>query len=141
MKVFEDEGTVIVVLEPGDKIIDSLKKIAKEKNINGYFKGIGAVKWAEIGYGDAKTGKYNIKRVTGGFEVLGLNGNITLVETGEIIIHAHILLGDREHRVLGGHLIEGEVSITCEIFINRIKTKLQRERLGETDFKVIKKQI
>ncbi len=141
MRVFEDEETIIVVLELGDKIIESLKKIAEEKNINGYFKGIGAVKWAEIGYGDAETGEYHVKKVTGGFEVLGLNGNITLDENGEPIIHAHILLGDKEHKVLGGHLMEGEISITCEIFVKKIKTRLQRERLGQTNFKVIKKQI
>jgi len=141
MKIFEDENSVAIVLEKGEKIIESLKTLVSEKRIFGYFKGIGAVKWVEIAYGDADTGEYLVEKYEDGYEILGLNGNITLDENGDPIVHAHILLGDREHRAIGGHLMEAEVSITCEIFLTKTNLKLKRKRLGETSFKVIDSNI
>jgi len=141
MRFFEDENTFVVILEKGEKIIESLRKIVEEKRVFGYFTGIGAVSWAEIAYGNAETGGYEIKKFSGGFEVTNLTGNITLDEKNETIIHVHITLSGKDHRTIAGHLIEGEVSITCEIFITKINLKLKRRPLDGTSFKVIHDKI
>lgn len=141
MKVFEDERTLVVVLEKGDKIIESLKKVANEKKTFGSFAGIGAVSWAEIAYGNAETGEYEIKKYAGGYEVTNLTGNITVDENDNIVIHAHITLGDKDHNAITGHLIEGEISITCEIFIQKTSLKLKRKPIEGTSFKTIREKI
>ena len=141
MKVFNGGDVLVIVLEKGEKVVESLKKVASERDAFGFFKGIGAVKWAELAYGDAETGEYLIEKHSDGYEVLGLNGNITLDENGDVLVHAHIVLGDREHRAFGGHLVEGEVSITLEVFLVRTGLRLQRKRLGYTSFKIIDREV
>ncbi len=137
MKFFEEEQNVAIILEKGEKIIESIKEVAKNLNLSGCFTGIGALAWAELAYGDAKTGKYSTERFTEGYELLSLIGNVTRDENGEVIVHCHVVLSDRNHNVIGGHLVEGEVSITSEIFFNKIKTTLMRRKLEGTDFKLI----
>jgi len=139
MKIFEiDEDTIAIILDKGDKIIESLKKASDKLNISGYFNGIGATKWVELAYGDAKEGKYLIKRIEEECEILALNGNVTKNNLGETIIHAHIILGKRDYSVIGGHLVEGEISITAEIFFKKTKTTLIREKVEGTEFQLIK---
>ncbi|MGQ4891216.1 MAG: PPC domain-containing DNA-binding protein [Candidatus Njordarchaeia archaeon] len=137
MKIYEENNTVVIVLEKGEKIIESLKKIGENLNLIGNFTGIGAVAWATLGFGDPKTGKYITKTFSDEYELLALTGNITVDTTGERVVHAHIILGEKNFNVIGGHLVEGEVSITAEIFFNRIKTKIKRKKVEGTEFKLI----
>jgi predicted DNA-binding protein with PD1-like motif len=59
--------------------------------------------------------------IDGPLEILSLSGNISQNENGKTIIHAHITVShvkDGEVRVLGGHLIEGNLTyVMVEIMI------------------------
>ena len=54
----------VVVLDKGDEIIASLKHLISERNVNGFFIGIGAVRDPIIAYFDTKQKKY-IEKNTG----------------------------------------------------------------------------
>jgi len=138
MKIFDmGDDTFAIILEKGEKIIQALKRISSERNLFGYFSGIGAVDWVKIGFGDVSTGKCIVKEYEGDFEILSLVGNISKNVQGEVVVHAHILIGDKDFNVLGGHLFEGKISITAEIFFKRTKGKLLRKRLGGTEFQLV----
>ena len=63
---------------------------------------------------------------------MGMIGNISFVDD-DLFIHLHINMSDENFKVYGGHLLEGSVGLTCEIFINSIDTRVDRikdEALG-----------
>ena len=117
LKVFEDRDKYIVVLEAEEKVIESLHTLASDRNICGFFYGIGAVRNPEIGYFDLVQRKYLRRRLDGDFEVVSIIGNITRDEEENVIVHAHICLGDRDNNTYGGHLFEATVSVTLEIIV------------------------
>ncbi|MHA1615925.1 MAG: PPC domain-containing DNA-binding protein [Candidatus Njordarchaeales archaeon] len=136
MKVYPSGDIYILVLEPGDEIIESIKKFAKENDFHGYFFGIGAVRNPEIGYFDLEKKEYVIKSLEGEFEVTSLIGNVSRDKNGEVIVHAHITIGDKEYRVFGGHLIKAVVSVTLELFCG-ITRRIMRKRDEKTGLKII----
>ena len=132
MKYYPSGDVYIVILEPGDEVMESLKKFAEETDFYGFFIGIGAVKDLKMGYFDLRKKEYIIKEMEGEFEVTSLIGNISRDENGEIIVHAHITLGGRDYTLIGGHLISAVVSVTLEIFciITRRITRRFDEKTG-----------
>ncbi|KKS99422.1 MAG: hypothetical protein UV76_C0020G0001, partial [Candidatus Nomurabacteria bacterium GW2011_GWA2_43_15] len=79
-------------------------------------------------------GEYLPKRFSGkNYEIVSLNGNISLVED-KPFVHLHIMLGDSDYRTFGGHLGSAVVDITCEIAINMSDSVINRKFNNE--FKV-----
>ncbi len=109
-------GVWLVKLETGDDPIKSLVEFARAESVCGFVNGIGALKWADIGYFDIAKKEYLVSRFDGYFELLSLSGNISFAD-GEPVVHLHILLGKPDCSVVGGHLVAGEVSVTGEIFV------------------------
>lgn len=65
---------------------------------------------------------YSDPRVLEGpLELLSGQGTIGLEEGGEIAIHLHGVVSDKEGHVHGGHLVKGEnpVLITCEVMVTQ----------------------
>lgn len=110
----------LVVLDKGDEIIASLKHLISERNVNGFFIGIGAVRDPIIAYFDTKQKKYIEKKFEGEFEIVSLIGNLGTDENGEPIVHAHITIADENYNVHGGHLVQGYVSVTLELIVIRV---------------------
>jgi len=130
-------GKHLIVLKKGEEIMESLERFSEENNVqSGSFKGIGALNPVEIGYFDTEGKEYEFKEFDDGYELLNLQGNITWKEEG-VIIHAHVVLGDEEHNAFGGHLKKGVVSVTCEIFLEEFKEKIERELDEETKLSLI----
>lgn len=121
------ESDFIMVLEAGDEIIESLKKFAKEENLSGFFMGIGAVRDPVVGYYDVEKKQYVKAELEGEYEVLSLMGTISYLPDGKPFIHAHIILGDNQHRALGGHLFRAKVSVTLELIILRTQKMLRQK--------------
>lgn len=116
MKYRKEKDNYLVCLEIGDDIIESLIKFAKYAGLHGAtLQGIGAVDHAEIGYFDIVAKDYLKKEVDEQREMLSLQGNIGVTREGEIIVHAHVILGDGEMNCVGGHLFSGRISVTGEI--------------------------
>lgn len=125
---FQKEDTVYIIrLEKGERIIEKLSGFCKSKKITAaYFNGLGAVSEAELGHFDLETKKYSTRMFQGQFEIASLHGNVSLVK-GDPFIHAHMTLGDSTFSAFAGHLREGTVGATCEIFIVPINETLSRK--------------
>lgn len=125
-----DEGDRLVVrLDPGDHVMESLKRLREEHAIeNAFFTGIGAVDHVVLGHYDVEEEDYKEKSFDRQFEVMNFTGNI-----GPDKLHAHITLGRRDFSVIGGHCAAATVSGTFELIVVRGDTPLTHtldERTG-----------
>ncbi len=121
-----DEGWA-VRLDKGEKLLATLHEFLKAQDIQGgYLWGIGSVTAADLGYYDVHTKEYLHKQFSDVYELLSLQGNITMVE-GKPFVHAHVLLSGRDYQVFGGHLFEAEVRATVETFISPWSTVIGRQ--------------
>jgi len=132
VKVILSGDIFIVILEMGENLIESIRKFASEHDFCGLLVGIGALKNPKIAYFDLKEKKYLEMNLTGEYELTSLIGNIGRLENGDIVSHIHVTLGDREGKVLGGHLLNAEVAVTVELFCMRTRCFIRKrdERLG-----------
>ncbi|MFW5921856.1 MAG: PPC domain-containing DNA-binding protein [Halodesulfurarchaeum sp.] len=123
MEFTETEDAIVVLLEPGDRVIESLGTVREKAAISGgFFTGIGAVDRATLGHYDTDTQEYSEETFEGQFEVTAFSGNV-----GPDKIHAHIQLAKRDFSSIGGHCSAARVSGTFEIVIVRSGTTLEHE--------------
>lgn len=127
LKFRKENKNYVLILSPGQKIIESLKAFAEKEKIKGAsFTAIGGVKNAEVAYYNLNTKVYQPKKFEEPMEVLSFIGNIGQFEK-KPIVHGHITLSGPDYKVMGGHLMDAEVTVTFEIFITPMKNALIRE--------------
>ena len=120
-------NTVIVRIDKGEELADSLKTICKKLDIKlGSIVGIGSTDKATISLLNTKTKKYQSKEFTGDHEIASLVGNITMMN-GEVYLHLHLTICNVEHKAIGGHLTSAIISATFEGIINIIEGQVTRE--------------
>lgn len=121
---------VIVRLDKGEEIVETLKQLCTKLNIKlGTITGIGATDKAIIGLFDMRTKKYHSKELVGDHEIAPLHGNISTMN-GETYLHLHANLCNAEHKSFGGHLNSAVVSATFEGVIEIIDGEIDR-KFGE----------
>jgi len=115
-------------------LYNALSKIVIEEDIRiGKITAIGAVTNAVIGYFDQNKKEYIKIELNSGFEILSCIGNVSVRE-GKSFVHAHIILGNKEGKVFGGHLMPGTKVFACEVFIEEYSGEdLVREKDSTTD--------
>ncbi|MBI4835442.1 MAG: DNA-binding protein [Planctomycetes bacterium] len=138
MKLKRIDTTWVIVLQRGEKIIESLTAFVKAKGIkSGHFNAIGAISRAEVAHYSVEHKKYTFKEFEGALEILGILGSASCLPTGQagkdndIVMHAHITLSDEKTHVYGGHLKEAVVSATCEIMFTELSQKILRKHNPE----------
>jgi uncharacterized protein len=110
-------STFLLVLEPGEEVIASLEQFARAHDIAGAsFTGIGAFESAVLAFFDLERREYDRIPVREQAEVLSITGNIGRHD-GKPLVHAHAVIGMRDGDALGGHVLEGHVRPTLEIFL------------------------
>lgn len=128
----------VVVLKPGQKIMESLKTIqVKEKIQSASFIGLGSVQNVEMSFFDRKKKTYDKKKFPAFAELVSLNGSLSWNE-GKPWPHAHVSIGDEKFNVKAGHLEEAETALTAEIFITTDPKILDRVRDEEVGAAFIK---
>ena len=112
----------LIKIEPGEEIVETLHAVLAEKKItSGSVRAIGAATAVSIGYFDVNRKEYLSKTFEDNYEVVNLAGNVSLVD-GRPFAHLHIVVGDRDYRLYGGHLFAGIVTVTIEIIVSEIDT-------------------
>jgi len=121
MTNIQPKRTFVGKLPLGADLYESLTEIVQRENIRlGRIQAIGATTHAAIAYYDQNVKKYLPIEFGGGMEILSCNGNVSVRE-GKPFVHVHILLGDREGHVFGGHVLPGTKLFACEIFIDEFE--------------------
>jgi predicted DNA-binding protein with PD1-like motif len=112
---YKVKRTLIGQFPNGSDLLESLTDFVQKNEIHlGRISGIGATTHAVFAYYDQTARKYFPLEVSEGMEILSLNGNVSLRD-GKPCIHAHIVLGNREGKVMGGHLMPGTKLFACEV--------------------------
>ncbi len=121
MSAYLPKRTHIGQIPLGADLYESLMEIVKRENIRlGSIQAIGATTHAVVAYYDQNLRSYLPLEFPGGMEILSCNGNVS-IRDGQPFVHAHILLGDREGKVFGGHLLPGTKVFACEVFIDEFE--------------------
>ena len=116
-----------IYLEKDEKIMDTLTKFCHQQGIqNARVSGIGAVKSIEIGAYDTMDKDYVRQQVSGTWELVSLEGNVTLKD-GKPFVHAHVVLSDHDMNTKGGHLFDATVAAVGECFLTKFDHNANRE--------------
>ncbi|MBR4800618.1 MAG: DNA-binding protein [Clostridia bacterium] len=123
-RVFDE--TIVVRLDKGDKIAKCLLEVAKAENVAlASVSGIGAVDDFEVGIFDLDKSEYHHIHYVGNHEINALTGNLT-TQNGKPYLHVHITCTGRDGKVVGGHLFDGTISLTAEIFLHKVEGSAER---------------
>ena len=119
--------TVLLRIDRGEEIIETVKKVAEKERIRlASVEALGAVDDFTVGVYDVAAKRYDSKTFTGAFEIVSLVGTIT-EKDGAFYQHLHMSAGNRDCEVFGGHLNRAVVSVTCEMVIRVLSGAVDRK--------------
>ncbi|MGC8816474.1 MAG: PPC domain-containing DNA-binding protein [Candidatus Hadarchaeum sp.] len=121
MKYRRLQNFIVARLDEDEKIIESLERICSHEGVTGgvILSAVGALKSGTLIFRRGCQGEFNEH-----LEIIG-NGNISRAE-GKVKVHLHIA-GGNEKTVMTGHLVEGVVTVFCEILIQTLGFNLERK--------------
>ncbi len=124
---FTRQGLLYVIRFEEDEIFPNrlLELVESESIVSGSFTGIGAFRRARLAFFDVETCQYADLDVVEQVEVLSLVGNVAR-RSEQPLVHAHTTLGRRDYTTMGGHLQEGSVRPTLELFLRVGESPLRR---------------
>lgn len=131
------ENLIILRLFPGEEIIQGLRKVCKKYKIKTavVLSGLGQLAEFELGFFKEK-GDYLPERFIEPYELLCLTGNISLQKDG-YEFHLHVVLGNSHKQVVGGHFIQGKVSVTAEIVLQKVNLIIKRAQDPKTGLRAM----
>lgn len=119
-------------LPHGQDLIASIEGFCQEASIQmATFSLIGAVSSFTIGAYDQKQQVYITAAEKGPFEIVTCTGNISLMD-GKPLVHAHIVMGDQEGELAGGHLFSETIIYAGEICLQELAGKPLERAYDET---------
>ena len=117
----------VVRIDKNEEVLDKLVFLCRKENIKlGSVTGLGATNRVVIGLFDTVEKKYHQKELTGPMEITSFVGNIS-TKDGEVYLHCHINVCDKDNHVFGGHLNLCNISATCELNITAIDGQAERK--------------
>jgi uncharacterized protein len=132
------ERTFIAVLDTGDEVMASLQHLAETEALSAArVSAIGALEQATLAFFDWETKDYLKIPVEEQVELLSMNGDIALGESGKPSLHLHAVLGRRDGGTMGGHLVQARVRPTLEVLITETPAHLRRRKDETTGLALI----
>ncbi len=128
----------VMVLRPGDELIDSLKQLADERNVQAaMISGLGAVNHVELGYYRPAERRYQRQVFDEELEVLGITGTLSL-QDGAPHPHVHGIFGRPDFSTIGGHVFRAICSVTLEVGIVAAGVAIVRGPVDYSDLQLMK---
>ncbi|HOW22495.1 MAG TPA: DNA-binding protein [Sedimentibacter sp.] len=135
-KRFKD--TILARIDKGEEIIEKLLEICEKEKVKlANVNALGAVNDFTVGLFDTKEKKYFSKNYTGDYEIVSLTGSVSTMD-GKLYNHIHMSAGDKENKVVGGHLNRAVVGATCEMFIFVVDGQVDRKLNQEVGLNLLK---
>ena len=121
------QDTLVVRIDRGEEILQAVRSVAERERIRlASVEALGAVDDFTVGVYVLAEKKFCPNRFAGTYEIVSLTGTIS-TKDGEPNLHLHMSAGDGTGRVVGGHLAEARVSVTCEMVIRIIDGTVDRQ--------------
>jgi predicted DNA-binding protein with PD1-like motif len=131
-------GQYVIRLDPGEEVMGSLRAFAAREGIRGaYFLAIGAFSRVRLRYFDVAQKRYLDRDVDEQVEVVSLLGSIARDDRGQPLLHVHVSVSDAQTRAHNGHLAEGLVRPTLEVFLTALDGEIRRARDPETGLQLL----
>jgi hypothetical protein len=139
MKIILHDGKKYVIrCDRHEDVIEELKKFCRAKKISAAgFWAIGAAAEVELAHYDVDKKRYSNKVLRQKLEIDSLTGNVALMD-GRATIHAHGVFSDLAMQAAAGHVNRLIVAATCEIFLEVLKGKFQRQYDKDTGLNLLK---
>ncbi len=134
MESAAEGNTVMVKLDDGENLIESLKGAARTRSVESgcVVFGIGQLRDFELGYFDGST--YQRRTFNEAHELVALHGTVTL--NLDPPLHLHAAVSKDDFVLVGGHLFKATVATLGEICIQKFSTiKMGRELDKRTGLK------
>ncbi len=136
MKFKKSGNNYLVRIDKGESFPEKLVEFISMNNIKtADVKGIGAVKNPLLSCYLPTEKTYVEKELAGDFEILALQGNMTMKD-GKPYQHFHVSLADEEFRAFGGHLQKCEITGTLELFIYPAEIEIERRYDDDTNLQI-----
>ena len=131
MKYTRMDQTVVISLENGDEIHQSIQGICLREHIRlGTITGFGGVSYAKLGIWNNETAAYDyFVAEDRSMEFSNLQGNITCLD-GRPFTHIHATICNNRFQTFGGHLVSGIVQNLAEMFIRIDPGEVRRVKSG-----------
>ena len=119
MKWKTEGQDILIKLEKGDPVKESILSVAKTNGVNAgsIIWAVGMMKNVQIGYFNGK--EYEKEEFEGPLEVVSFHGSIA---ENDPELHIHTSVAGRNHAVIGGHLFEGTADPLLEIHIQKFNS-------------------
>ncbi|WP_024507823.1 PPC domain-containing DNA-binding protein [Bradyrhizobium sp. ARR65] len=132
------ERVFVLILDQGEEALKAIADFANKERITGAsVAAIGAFEQADLGWFDLEARTYRPIAVDEQCEVLSLLGDVAEGDDGNASLHLHAVLGLRDGRVRGGHLISGMVRPTLEVTIRETVQYLRRKKRADLGIALI----
>lgn len=120
------ENTVFLRLDPGEELLEQLRRVAEAEQIQlAAVNGLGAVNQFTVGVFDTEQKQFVPQHFQGCYEIVSLHGTITTFH-GEHYAHLHMSAGDRQGHMVGGHLTRAIISATGELVLTVVSGTIDR---------------
>ncbi len=137
MKQFSNTHGDLLVLKRGEELHASLIAYVRDHDLtSAWVQGLGGSGTVTLGYYNFDTREYEWREFTDPLEILTLTGNMSIVD-GEPFWHIHGSFGKRDFNLVGGHVRELVVGLTCELLITPLEAPLTRTFDDETGLKLL----
>jgi hypothetical protein len=127
-KIVEDADviTYVVVCDPGDEAMASLRQFARSERLEAsQVTGVGGFERATVGWFDRRARQFRPIPVDEPCEVLSLIGDVAEGQDGPGL-NIHVVLGLSDGTTRGGHLLEGLVFPTLELVVTENPAELRK---------------
>lgn len=129
--------TIVLRLEKGEEVIESIKNLCEKEDIKaGSISGLGASNYVVVGLFKVEEKKYYSNTFEEDFEITNLTGNISRMND-EVYLHIHGTFANVEGKCIGGHLNKAVISATSEIIITKINGDIGRKFSEEIGLNLI----
>lgn len=137
MQQFANEQSRMIVLKKGEDLHATLQSLAMNSGWQGaWMQGLGGAALVTLGFFDPVKKQYQWKTVTGQHEILSLQGNLAWVD-GKPFWHIHGTFSGPDYAVVGGHVKDLLVGLTCEVAITPLETPFTRVFDDDTGLKLL----
>lgn len=118
--------TYLVRIDRGEEILTQLAALCEKEDIwLAQVDALGAVDYAMVSVYDMAAKTFFQKEFSEPMEISGLCGTVSR-KAGQVYLHLHVTVCDRELKAHGGHANKLRVSVTCEMVVRVIPGRVDR---------------
>ncbi len=135
---FERFGNHFVLrLDPGEEVMKTLLKFVAQEDVRGgYFMAFGGFSRVRLCYFDVVARQFKPYDLDQQVEVVSLLGNVGR-DNEQPVIHMHAAVSDARAHTSSGHVAEGIVRPTLEVFLTTFEGALRRARDPDTGLELL----